>query len=174
MKGHQMQTQDTTPAPLCHCGCGATTKRQMKVKGKPFSRYALGHNSRKIVDRIRIDNETGCHIWQGALNTGYGKITVDGYKTYVHIYYYEEKYGPVPDTLELDHLCGVRACCNPDHLEPVTHTENMRRSKVTKLTFSSAQEIKVSDEPSIILAEQYGTSVSNIYAIRQGRTWRDA
>ena len=35
--------------------------------------------------------------------------------------------GPIPDGCELDHLCRNRACCNPDHLEPVTHLENVRR-----------------------------------------------
>jgi hypothetical protein len=42
---------------------------------------------------------------------------------------YEMLVGPVPDGLELDHLCRVPACVNPDHLEPVTHIENVRRGR---------------------------------------------
>lgn len=44
-----------------------------------------------------------------------------------HRYSYERAEGPVPAGLELDHLCRVRSCVNPEHLEPVTHRENMRR-----------------------------------------------
>lgn len=41
---------------------------------------------------------------------------------------WEHEHGPVPDGLELDHLCRNRACVNPEHMEPVTHEENNRRS----------------------------------------------
>lgn len=44
-----------------------------------------------------------------------------------HRFAYEQMVGPVPDGLELDHLCCVPPCVNPAHLEPVTHAENMRR-----------------------------------------------
>lgn len=40
--------------------------------------------------------------------------------------------GPIPDGLELDHLCRVRACCNPDHLEAVTRLVNVRRGNAVK------------------------------------------
>jgi HNH endonuclease len=46
---------------------------------------------------------------------------------YVHRAVYTLLVGPIPPRMELDHLCRVRACCNPDHLEVVTHAENMRR-----------------------------------------------
>lgn len=44
-----------------------------------------------------------------------------------HVVTYEAVHGPVPDGLELDHLCRVPACCNPEHLEAVTHRENFLR-----------------------------------------------
>jgi hypothetical protein len=40
---------------------------------------------------------------------------------------YELFKGPIPAGMDLDHLCRVRCCCNPDHLEPVTRKENLRR-----------------------------------------------
>lgn len=45
-----------------------------------------------------------------------------------HVVAYEAVHGPVPDGLELDHLCRVRNCVNPAHLEAVTHQENMHRA----------------------------------------------
>lgn len=54
-------------------------------------------------------------------------IGIDGSK-YVHRVAYEVYIGPVPDGLEVDHLCRNRACYNPAHLEPVSRLENMRRS----------------------------------------------
>lgn len=46
---------------------------------------------------------------------------------YAHRIVYEATVGPVPAGLELDHLCRAPACCNPEHLEPVTHRENFLR-----------------------------------------------
>jgi hypothetical protein len=42
---------------------------------------------------------------------------------------YELLIGPVAQGLDMDHLCRVHACCNPEHLEPVTHAENVRRGR---------------------------------------------
>lgn len=52
---------------------------------------------------------------------------MDGERKVVHRIAYELLVGPIPDGLQLDHLCRVRNCVNPDHLEPVTGQENMRR-----------------------------------------------
>ena len=50
-----------------------------------------------------------------------------GEKKFAHRIGYEQLVGPIPKGLELDHLCRVRHCVNPDHLEPVTHKENTLR-----------------------------------------------
>lgn len=65
-------------------------------------------------------------------STGHGMI-YEGYKDgksrYQQVYrvMYENMVGPIPDGLELDHLCEVPQCINPAHLEPVTHQENILR-----------------------------------------------
>lgn len=70
-----------------------------------------------------------CQLWTGATNRdGYGRIWADGRAATTHRIAYELTHGPIPAGLELDHRCGVRACCNPDHTEPVTHRENVLRS----------------------------------------------
>lgn len=81
---------------------------------------------------IREDRgyETACLIWKGNTVQGYGRITRGrrGASTLpVHRVVWEDKHGPVPKGLELDHLCRQRDCCEPTHLEAVTSRENVRR-----------------------------------------------
>lgn len=84
----------------------------------------------RLLDRVDVD-EDGCWLWQGCLNRqGYGQITLEfGKNALTHRVAWEHFEGAVPSELELDHLCRVRACCNPGHLEPVTHAENVRRAE---------------------------------------------
>lgn len=78
--------------------------------------------------RAKIKVVTGCWLFLGKLDRGgYARIR-DGTKyKFVHKFMWEMRNGPTPVGLELDHLCRNRHCCNPAHLEPVTHSENMRR-----------------------------------------------
>ena len=70
-----------------------------------------------------------CWIWTGLLTVdGYGRFIVSNRQgKAVHRWIYEFCVGPIPVGLEIDHLCRVRNCVNPDHLEPVSHAENVRR-----------------------------------------------
>lgn len=71
-----------------------------------------------------------CWIWLAAGNgADYGKIFVDGKLMLAHVFSWREEHGPVPDGLELDHLCRVTRCVNPRHLEPVTPRENALRGE---------------------------------------------
>lgn len=81
----------------------------------------------RITEKISID-EDGCWIWTGGINQwGRGFLTIDKKHKQAHRVAYEAFVGPIPEGLEIDHLCGVPRCVNPDHLQPVTHLENMRR-----------------------------------------------
>lgn len=72
--------------------------------------------------------ESGCWEWSGPLTMhGYGYLSRQKKKVMAHRATYEMWCGPIPEGLELDHLCKNRACGRPDHLEPVTHRENVRR-----------------------------------------------
>lgn len=81
------------------------------------------------IDRfVRRVHFTGtCWLWTGGLNkAGYGNFH---HETTVraHRWIYQLSVGPIPPGLQLDHLCRVRRCVNPDHLEPVTAQTNVLR-----------------------------------------------
>ena len=59
--------------------------------------------------------------------SGYVRVCIGGVRVPAHRAVYEAIIGAIPDGLQLDHLCRVRACVNPAHLEPVTCRENIRR-----------------------------------------------
>lgn len=75
-------------------------------------------------------NDDDCWIWRGTVDRfGYGQVGVGNVHKKVHRVVYELLVGPIPPDLELDHLCRVCACCNPRHLEPVTHRVNLLRGQ---------------------------------------------
>ena len=83
----------------------------------------------------------GCWLWTGPLHDlGYARFAVThNTKVYAHRYAYESKVGPIPEGLTIDHLCRVRHCVNPDHLEAVPHKVNLRRSPTQVSTINSTK-----------------------------------
>jgi hypothetical protein len=81
---------------------------------------------KRFWDKVQITDD--CWLWQGSRNDkGYGHIRVDRRLHGAHRVAYELVVGPIPDGLVIDHLCRVRNCVRPDHLETVTNAENLRR-----------------------------------------------
>lgn len=72
-------------------------------------------------------NPDGCWNWTGSTTKGYGQFGLKGRLVYAHRYSYQTLVGEVPSGLELDHLCRNRQCVNPQHLEEVTHSVNIKR-----------------------------------------------
>ena len=166
-------TSTTRQSGVCECGCG---QRTSVVKGTP-NRFVLGHHGRKPLPtaadlRARTIEADGCWVWQGGKRNGYGRVLIHGQARQAHRVMYELVHGPVDPKLHIDHLCRNRACINPEHLEAVTETVNIRRGLAAKLTLEQAQEIRASSSSADALAQEYGVHPQTISKIRRHLLWR--
>lgn len=76
-----------------------------------------------------VKEEGGCWIWQLSLTQGgYAQARVGHRIVRVHRFLYEELVGSIPEGLVLDHICEVKSCVNPGHMDPVTQLENSHRT----------------------------------------------
>lgn len=92
----------------------------------------------KILVRTRL-SPSGCWEFTGAKHSGgYGQVRWQGRTAYVHRLAYELLVGPIPNRMQIDHLCRNRACCFPNHLEVVTAAENTRRGEPAQRTHCPA------------------------------------
>lgn len=89
--------------------------------------YSVLDLPERIASKIQID-ANGCWLWTACIKPeGYGQIWWNGSTRNAHRVVYRLFVGEIPAGLQLDHLCRVRHCVNPAHLEPVTNRENVLR-----------------------------------------------
>ena len=101
--------------------------RQRNSKGQ----FAPGEVT-PVMERFwsKVRKTDTCWLWLAAtVATGYGCISNNKRIVLAHRLSYESLVGPIPEGMELDHLCRNPSCVNPAHLEPVTHRENGRRGR---------------------------------------------
>ena len=78
----------------------------------------------------KVEVTESCWLWTaGITHNGYGKFGERGKTLRAHRVAYERYIGKIPDGFILDHLCRVRRCVNPNHLEAITHKENTIRGE---------------------------------------------
>ncbi len=78
----------------------------------------------------KVDKTQTCWLWTAyTMPNGYGQFRYEGRMRLAHRLSYEWLIGPIPTGLQLDHLCRVRHCVNPAHLEPVTTRINLLRGE---------------------------------------------
>lgn len=192
VRGHwsTLNLEPPNPSGICKCGCGlptirarVTVTRTGAVRGE-FVSYRKGHAGGHTTRRVEITDDlwtvtdcghdTPCWVWNGTRKSQWGHCSVwMGGKEYsAHRTVYELHREKIPDGLELDHLCRNPPCVNPDHLEPVTHAVNIRRSPLAKLTQEQVDEIRESDEHARKLAERFGVTTSTIYSILARTSWK--
>lgn len=130
----------------------------------------------------KVDKTDTCWLWTGYTTPdGYGVMAGEregdrNRTSGVHRVSYELLVGPIPAGLEIDHLCQVRNCVNPDHLEPVTRDENARRAGVRQTHCISGHEfteqntrIRASDGARICRTCESGDRAEHRKGVRRGR-----
>jgi hypothetical protein len=95
------------------------------------NQYSFKTTLDRFMSHVRVLS-SGCWEWTGHLNNGYGKFWIDGRPMRNPRAAWTVQRGPVPKGLEPDHLCRYRPCVNCDHMELVTHLENVRRGNAGK------------------------------------------
>lgn len=164
----------------CLCGCGERTRiaprtdsRKGWVKGQPL-RYLFQHH-RRLHPLEFVVHPLGCWEWARGRNAaGYGLHWRDGQKILAHRAYYEEAWGPIPEDLQIDHLCRNPSCVNPAHLEAVTNAENTRRGAKAKLNLAAVRVIRQGGHSRTALAVRFGVSLAAIDHVLYGDRWREA
>lgn len=169
-------------AGLCRCGCGRVTSKATRTDPKrgwvrgEHVQWVRGHNARKAVHYIAEPrgHDTDCWTWQlSKTYNGYGLVRSGDKMVLAHRLYYQDHIGPIPDGKQLDHLCRVRACVRPEHLEPVTPGENCRRGGNSKLTPEAVADIRSSKDTQIVISRRHGISQPQVSVIRSGKSRAD-
>jgi hypothetical protein len=131
-------------------------------------------NTRRIPPIVRlmkrvVSVDGGCLLWLGAkTEKGYGRIgKTGGGTTGTHQVAWESVNGKVPDGLELDHTCRNRACVNVDHLEAVTHLENIKRGIRPQWYYDSLHGLRKKDRSHCVHGHEM--SEKNIKWINGGK-----
>jgi hypothetical protein len=139
----------------------------------------------RFMTKIEIQ-ENGCWIWKSHIGqNGYGRFGFNGKVYECHRLILEEKLGrPIHKKLDTRHLCGVRACCSPDHLEESTRKENMADMKIhgthlcgekrwnAKLTDNDIRAIRQDIRPNPEIAKSYGVCAKTISTIKLHASWK--
>jgi hypothetical protein len=151
----------------------------------------------KHADKFIPEPNSGCWLWTGSQCSGYGivmrpraghGVRARSRQLLAHRLAYEAANGPIPDGLQIRHICDTSFCINPDHLEPGTHQDNMddkvkrgrsarlvgERNPRAKLTREQAELVRRGKRygSGLYFAKLFGLSVAQIRRVQRGENWR--
>lgn len=147
---HNKGRKTVATKPCGNCGKSIEGEPSSVARRKYCSRKCAGSANRVSLEdalkRYQVSPDTGCWLWSGSKRGGYGRLNLTevGKTVEAHRASYEFHVEPIPEGLELDHLCRNRSCINPAHLEPVTNAENIRRGDAGKGVRSDAHKAAIS------------------------------
>lgn len=147
-------------------------------------RHSLDFIRQRLMDRSIPEPNSGCWLWQGALNNGYGQSSWNGSALQSHKVSWRAFRGEIPKGMFVCHRCDTRACINPDHLFLGTHADNMRdmvakgrqlfgrRHREAKLTESAVLEIRAGGATDSAFAKKFGVAPTTVQQVRIRRSWK--
>jgi len=150
-----------------------------------WDRKVLG----RLLDGLDIpENKSGCWLWKGCTTiNGYGLIKVSDKVVHTHRLAYTIFVGVIPENKLILHSCDNRICCNPTHLRPGTHQDNMNDMSIRKRCYSGedhyGSKLSRIDIPKIrrmlacgytqeCIGKVFGVSDTSISQIKHGRNWK--
>ena len=141
--------------------------------GQPIT--GTGRDAIRFWAKVAFSDETECWYWTASFNRdGYGQFKILGSYEGAHRWAWECCNGPVPEGMELDHLCRNRRCVRPDHLDAVTHRENCRRGSRGLLRSPAEQCVRGHEFTPINTRLSQRERICRSCARERNRAWRAA
>ena len=173
------------PAELRRDALYCSSKCTNRAESIRAGRTPLESEEVRFWSKVDVRDAESCWEWKASRSThGYGRFgrggRAGGMVTASRMAY-ELTHGPIPAGVHIRHRCNNPPCCNPEHLTPGSHDDNMRdmavseRSSTTKLTAAEVLSIRreyADGAQQRTLAAEHGVSQSNIAMVVSGRTWK--
>lgn len=150
--------------------------------------YRLKFKQRRMHKTI-INPSTGCWEWQGLTDYGYGITSLHSEQEMLHRAAYVVLVGPIPDGMQVRHLCACKKCWNPEHLALGTQADNEQdkrdqgryaynqgsgryNAKLTEDEVSAIRHRAALGESHSVLAKEYGCARPGISRIVSRAIWK--
>ena len=113
----------------CSDQCAEEWKRKAALDRRPPLRKACEENDHEgileAIEELANKTKSGCWEWPQLTAYGYPKASIGGKVIAIHRLSLEAKHGAPLGSQSAHHMCANTKCVNPEHLQPVTHRENV-------------------------------------------------